>query len=347
MERCKHNMMVLACAHCRVQPKTAKLPVPHKGKMVHAATALDAERCRDEGFAVVHPKSGRERCGTIHLGEKTRFVHIDGAPMLWLIEQILESAPNLRTIQVIPSALRHMKPDSHLRLCNERGVQVVTGHIGHAWEGPRIITQQYEPQRQFLLSLSGDQKVLFEELRLMDFESVQMASRYFCLQDEPYVSQRILCDEFGCSAISAFSAKVASVIYYLDPTFEANERSVQLSDAMKRRVIALRPMLASAEVRAQVAKELGLSVLPKAFPLARLETFKEVLAAHRDGRFAALQHGHEGPHRALALRFGLDDLNAGVYRRLQEVGDLMGGITRERVRQLEARGLELLGIDED
>jgi DNA-directed RNA polymerase sigma subunit (sigma70/sigma32) len=46
------------------------------------------------------------------------------------------------------------------------------------------------------------------------------------------------------------------------------------------------------------------------------------------------------------FRFGLD-LEGGVYRTLQTVGDMIGGVTRERARQLEERALGALGILED
>ena len=59
----------------------------------------------------------------------------------------------------------------------------------------------------------------------------------------------------------------------------------------------------------------------------------EALSAQVDSVVGTL-HGREG--QAMRLRFGLDD---GVSRTLREAGLVMG-ITAERVRQLEAAGLE-------
>ena len=80
--------------------------------------------------------------------------------------------------------------------------------------------------------------------------------------------------------------------------------------------------------------------------MIRLELFGSILVALKNGRFASLAENHPKDHRVIWLRFGLDDLNAGVYRTLEEVGEIMN-LTRERVRQLEERGLTKLGLSED
>ena len=56
---------------------------------------------------------------------------------------------------------------------------------------------------------------------------------------------------------------------------------------------------------------------------------------------AALSSLSERERQALMLRYGLDEEAGGYRRTLSQVGVLLG-ITRERVRQLEARGLERL-----
>jgi hypothetical protein len=105
-------------------------------------------------------------------------------------------------------------------------------------------------------------------------------------------------------------------------------------------------MLASAEHRQRVVRELGVPNLAASFPLARVEVFAQVLAAVRDGRLAGMRHEQSRAHEALSLRFGLDQPDTPTYRTLLEVGEMMGGITRERVRQLEDRALRLIGVEE-
>lgn len=103
-------------------------------------------------------------------------------------------------------------------------------------------------------------------------------------------------------------------------------------------------MLASAERRVQLAKDLGVPCLAASFPLVRVDVFQRLIVAQRTGRLTALMLDHARDVEVLMRRFGLDDLQRPAYRTLSEIGEAMGGITRERVRQLEERGLGLLGI---
>jgi hypothetical protein len=84
--------------------------------------------------------------------------------------------------------------------------------------------------------------------------------------------------------------------------------------------------------------------IPKGLPIARFETYQELVRASLDGRLKLLSRSSEGQYRAITLRFGIFD---GSYRTLQLVGDSMGQITKERVRQLEEGALAILGISED
>lgn len=183
----------------------------------------------------------------------------------------------------------------------------------------------------------------------MRWDSALMTARYFCLDGEEYIPQRELCPMFGLAPIleHAISAYINGILYYLDGGFPANKRSRQMAAMLKRRVEKLRPLLKSAEQRQALAKELGLAALPANLPLARLDVLKELVAARRDGRLRALASSSQANFgRAIELRFGLDGSVPSTYRTLEEVGEEMGGITRERARQLEERALEILGISE-
>lgn len=348
MERCKHGLVIGSCATCRPQsPK--RLPRPSEEATVHAAGALNGERMMNEGFAVVRPSKGRDKCGAQYLDDKTTFVHIDGQPNLWAIEQILARAPNLKTIQVIPSMLRKLTPASHLRLCKERGVEVVGGHVGNPWGETRIVSPHFEKQRRFLAELAGEQKTLFEELLALGFEEVQIASSYFCLNGEEYKPQRVLAEEYGYnpSYTHYFSAKINAVLCYLDPNFSAADNAERIAKTMRERVVRLRPYLESEEQRRKLAEKLGIPKLATKFPLARLDVFEAILKAGKDGRLEKLRLEAQNDYQVIKLRFGLDDSTFGTYRTLDEVGKLMGDLSRERIRQLEERALAKLDISED
>ncbi|WKZ28625.1 MAG: sigma factor-like helix-turn-helix DNA-binding protein [Patescibacteria group bacterium] len=327
------------------------MPARSEVKTEFGNSAVNAKQLLQAGIHVVRPKFGKEDQSFRTLDDKVTFVHVDGAPMLWAVELVLERAPNLQTFQVLPSMHRRLHPDSALKLLAERGVAVQTGHVRPelAWEPGRIISKTYEPQRQFLLRLEGEQRTLFEELVAMRWDSALMTARYFCLDGEEYIPQRELCPMFGLAPIleHAISAYINGILYYLDGGFPANKRSRQMAAMLKRRVEKLRPLLKSAEQRQALAKELGLAALPANLPLARLDVLKELVAARRDGRLRALASSSQANFgRAIELRFGLDGSVPSTYRTLEEVGEEMGGITRERARQLEERALEILGISE-
>jgi len=247
--------------------------------------------------------------------------------------------------------LRYLHPEGAGKMLKERGVEVRTGHIRPdcAWEPGRNISKTFDPQRLFLLQLAGEQKALFEELIAMGFEAAAMTTRYFCLNGEDFLPQRVFCEMFGYSPRTNhnISAYINAVLYYLDPGFPANDRSKQMAANLKRKVEPLRLSIRSEEDRIRIAAELGLPRLPAKFPLARMDTLKQIIAARHAGQLDRLKADHENGWRAVTLRFGIAEDHASNYRTLDEVGTLMNGVTRERARQLEERGLALLGISVD
>jgi hypothetical protein len=264
--------------------------------------------------------------------------------MLWAIELILEKAPCLRKIQVIPSMYGHLRPESHLKLCADRGVEVVTGHIrpDRAWIEGENRSPFYKGQRSFFQNLQGEQKALWEELLAMNFESARMTARYFCLDNEVFISKRAIAEEYGYSLDGAMEAyrKINAVISYLDPTFEVAMDAKRFAPGIKMKVERLRKYLDSADRERLLLAELGLSSIPNGLPVSRFETYKELLKAGQEGK---LQRLPENQVRALDLRFGL---TSNTYLTLALVGELMK-LTRERVRQLEEQSLDLLGISHE
>lgn len=108
---CKHGIPEEWCATCA---EAKKPPV---------------EKIEVHGRAIVITKGTRNYEEAFnHLNETTVFVHIQGHPFLWAIERILAKAPNLKIIQVYPNLMWKLNPNSHLKICSQRGVQIVAGH---------------------------------------------------------------------------------------------------------------------------------------------------------------------------------------------------------------------------
>jgi len=315
-----------------------------------------------EGYAVVRTVKGRERSGIRDLGPETTFVHIDGMPMLWAIQGILENAPNLKTIQVVPSAYGHLNPENHLRLCEGRGVSVVKGYHRPelAWaEGQKRRGPQYEKQRAMFLNLGEDARVLFEELVRLGFEEALIVSRYFCLGGEPPIVQRMLAQEYGFADRDTYGTRISVRLYavmnYLDPRFEVNIESEGRSKAMRARVERTRAHIRDGadmeETQQVIAQLIGIDRLPQDMPLARYEILQALIEASRAQTLNGLAREHPRAHQAVVWRFGLElwDERSEIttYRTLANVGQIMGEITRERVRQLVEIALEQLGIASD
>ncbi|MDO8435253.1 MAG: hypothetical protein Q7S89_01045 [bacterium] len=353
VERCKHGTLALFCAFCQPpsEPPKDRRPVVRQDKTVFGVAALDADELERSGYVVIHTCKAEERDhhSFRDLGPETLFVHINGQPLLWAIEKILALAPNLKTIQVIPTMLRKFHPDSHLRLCRERGVEVRAGHHRPemAWEPGRIASPFYDHQQRFFEGLEGEQRALFDELLAMNFDAAVIVAQYFCLKGEKYVPQRILAEEYGFGNDERqVSMRINAIIIYLDPTFETGDRSKQFAEELKRRVERLRPLLESADMRRRLADELAIPKLPEKFPLSRLQVFREIVKARRDGRLDESMSVHQHSHRALKLRFGLEREVPTTYRRLREVAEILG-VTRQRAFQLEEEALKILGIKDE
>lgn len=354
-ETCRHGMNPAWCSYCKKesQPPEAKRKLVRQPAEKQEVTAFGSATVSSEdmnlvGWTVVHTIKGKENPEYSQLTNVTH-VHIQGPTYLWAFEKILANAPKLRQIQVIPCFYDRLRPDSHLRLCTERGVEVVRGHIrpDMAWEGERNISRFYQGQQRFFFNLQGEQKALWEELLAMGFTSAQMAARYFCLNGEDFLSQRVIGQQFGYNihdAIIVASRKINGVIAYLDPTFEASPDAQFTSRGLKRKVQILRGYFQAADREKQLADEVGVPSIPQGLPIARYQIYKELAAAQQSGQLGRLQSTKPDCVRALDLRFGL---TSGTYLTLERVGQLMDGITRERVRQLEEECLNLLGISHE
>lgn len=352
MAKCLHGMEAIFCARCSNPPPVRKPRIPVK------SLPSESERdpsdlpmgklMKDGGYAVVQVQRGRSCMDHFHVD--TTFVHINGHPYLWLIQALIEKGKNLKVIQVIPS-MHEMLGARTRMLCEEAGIIIQPGHHRPelAWDEHESRSPDFERQRQFLLNLKGEQKELFDEIVAMGFEYVLYAKRYFCLENEPRLSIRLLNKEWGLTLkqIHYSSGCNLAVLKYLDPSMEVGELSRLKAEALHRHVIRLRPYVQNLALRQDHAKRLGLPSLPERLPIARLPTLEALILAIGDGRMRKLLIRSARIHSILLARFGLfltNPLTIGSCRTLQDIGDAEN-LTRERVRQLEADGLEFLGIE--
>ncbi len=355
-ENCVHGLPSSWCSYCTPRQPTfqKKIPKATKTATLFGANAINSESVNEAGYVLVKTYHDKNHRTFERLNATTKLVHIDGYPFVWAIGLILERAPSVEVIQVIPSMHKKLTK-THFSQCEERHVRVVPGHYAPhlAWEDGRIVSPHYRWQKKFFSELAGEQKQLFDELLLMKAESAEIVARYFCLKGEHYVSQIQIGIEYGFAPTASghLSDLVKSVIRYLDPTFDAGLGGNRKANALKQRVERFRRnygeirelggvMSRLKEVIASIRPDI---VIPQDLPIARFETFEKLVTASTDGRLESLRKESENRYRTLALRFGIFD---GSYRTLQTVADLTGK-TRERVRQLEESGLAFLEIAED
>lgn len=348
-----------------MNPQPLRRPVHRSTTTLQGSAAVATSVLIGTGYAVVRTTRSKDpnRAMFNSLNSNTRFVHIVGYPFLWAVKEILNRAPNLKTLQVIPMMLPKMHPNSHLRLCKEHGVSVQAGHYKPelAWDDDEFRpTATYRAHEAFLRNLTGDQKVLFDELLLFGIMSAEITRRYFCLGGENPIALGVLGGEYGYGKESGqeqshrISSQIYAVLHYLDHSFEVNNRSTAIARNLERRVERLRSFLNSAAVtedtRQRIAQKIGLQSLPINFPLARVEILQGVIVAKRDGRFEQLRKSHPNHLQALELRLGVEGSGVSTYRTLEEVAHCISPdhiYTRERIRQFEERALDLLGIQEE
>lgn len=348
MPNCKHGIESSWCAFCNPKKDSRPIREPQhrSGTTVHGNGIKDVRAAYEAGYVVVST-SRRNKLSEATIDTDARFVHVVGHLFVWAAELMIKKMPHIHTIQVIPKMERTVS-ERIRQLCAERNIRIVTGHHRPecVWSEGENRSPYYRRQRAFLKGLEGEQRELLQELLCLGFEEAQLVARYFCLKDEPFLSQHDVAIEVDSPSDhdSVISSKINAVLRYLDPTFTAAENVLQTARAIQVRVQRLRSLLAEStsakEGRDAIAMRLGLELLPEELPLSRIDTFEAVLAAYRLPTFATLQRSHPREFGIVVMRYGLED---GKYTTLQHIGNDLG-LTRERIRQLEKEAFLLLGI---
>lgn len=286
-------------------------------------------------------------CGAEHLTPMTRFVHIDGFPRVWAITLILEKCPNLETIRVAPWATQFCFTARNLTILQARGVQLISGYYkpkSRTHGQPR--SQSYTRRRHFFHTLNGERKALFEELLSLGSKEARLASRYYCLRGEEYRALHSFAKELGyCSSQTDFlSVMISGLMHYLDPSIEVRQGAARTARRLRREVAKKRPKLHQHIIQKRVMHEFGLRSWPHKLPHRQVKLFHSVLDARRTGQLQELQRKNRLAYQALIFRFGLEQLEPRTFRTRHQVGQLLGGIPRMRLRLLERRALKQLGI---
>lgn len=351
MATCIHGGDPRWCAICngsllRKKAEAAKKRKPKHTKQaqsVRSSGAVKKSPVIRNGEVIVITKQ-RDHRSWNDVTKDTVLVHFSGIPLLWAVEKVLEKAPNLKVLQIIPSSVRWIN-DPHRELLRERGVELRLGHWRpeNAWKKLRVPPNF--PQRQaFLMELEGEQKELFEELLLLGFPEAEMASQYYCLDGEELVTQEDIGSQYGyekATAVNQANRHINGVLRYLDPTFETSRDAMAKAEAIKNRVAKFRVLAADQAVRVEELKKLRLSEsdLPKELPWARLEIFAAVRELYKSKQLARKLRDKRKAD-VLIRRFGLE---SGVCETLLTIGNSYG-VTRERVRQVESQALSKLGL---
>ncbi len=270
------------------------------------------------------------------LGPETTRVHIHGYPFLWAIKLILQKAPNLRTIQVIPPMIEEMR--RYQGLCQEHEVKIIEGRLKKGWGKRKYCPKNYQQYREFFFNLKGRKRDLFRALILMGFKEAIITSRYLCLKGEGYLSQRVIAQKYSLYRNGEVSRIVKALIHYFDPSFKVGKNSEATARQIAWRIKKIKSLLIP---NAIIAERLNMPRFPDGLSLSRLDTYKAVLIALRDGRIATLEKEDKRAFQVLSLRFGLAD---GICLKLQEIAGLMGFNNITRPRQLEMRALKKLSI---
>lgn len=352
-EKCKHGILKSWCALCNPKPSKIRSPHHRASHTVHGQASLSRPKLYAYKQAIVKTAGpGSIKGRPIEFSHNIELVHINGHPFLWAINQIIQQAPKVKVIRVIPSKLRSISKSTQA-LCRKNGIDITVGHWAPhlAWADRRNISIYYQGHRDFLLNLDGEQKKMFDELIMFNFRSAQMAARYFCLANEEFIYQRQVGDLFGLPtsvSLSDMSIRIYSVLHYIDPTFDVTADARVKALSIQNKITKLRKAVESAHKNQEKLAAIMASTqrpIPAGIPAAYIDIYEEIAIAYGSKEMEFLRDSPKKRYRmiykALLCRYGLI---SNRFTTLRQAGALLD-LSCERIRQLEEEGLGLLSID--
>lgn len=341
MSRCKHGIEETYCTLCN--PALNRFQRNEQLQRICRKPTSLGKKNQVDSLVVIHAK--KDHWTFQNLDEYTKIVHIHGHPFVWLIKKILEKAPNVRKIQLIPKMMPKLN-ESHFQLCQNNGIEIVYGHAQpHSiWNFNHMCgREEYNIQHKFFQNLNGEQKKKFDELLYFGFDSAEMAQEYFLAESDSLPTQQEIAEQYGYKTNQGVNYKIQAITKYLYPDFICGKMAQQHALVLCEKVGRLKEQSWRETAQRELIMKVGSATLPQGIPLCRISMYQKILDAYTNGTVQHILKSYPSCLKVILLRFGFDAKHS-PYRTLQEVGNLMD-LTRERIRQLEERALKLLKIE--
>lgn len=315
----------------------------------------DAPELPSSGLLLVHSK--REHPSHLGLRPGVVAVYINGYPYLWIIELILQRAPDVRRIQVAPCELVNVHAN-HRAACAARCVELVVGRgprgggraggrRGRVWEDGKLRGgAKYSADRKFLMELSGDQRALLDELLAYGVKEAEMALRYYAVRGSAKgVTQRRVAAAYGIHPNTACD-NVQGVLRYLDPNHPTGVSAQEVASRLAGRIARIRRETAQQETDQLLATEPG-KLLPETTLLSQYQVHAAqgpewlLEQAELFGRLDKILETLPLRTRfILEMRFGFYGIEA-----TQGVVGALLGLTKAAIWALEVEGMKRLRRD--
>ncbi|MBI4281210.1 hypothetical protein HY625_00125 [Candidatus Uhrbacteria bacterium] len=294
---------------------------------------------KDVVYANVYSRRGPHHESILALTPATQIVHVNGRATLLVVRAILEHAPHVQCIEIIPRVMPSVSAQARA-FCRQHSITITPGHFNPnlVWNETR--SRWFHQKQKFFRDLQGETKKRWEELLFLEISAALLTERYFCLHGEEFLPQDVLAAQYG---FSQGSYCVNGVIFYLNPRAPAGATAKVIARSIGRLVEKLRPHSQFLQARRRIEKEFGAAVIPENIALAGIPDFEIALRARKDGRLGLLETHDPKAYCALALRFGLDE-TPHCYRTYQEVVRVMVGRSPQHAHQLVRRALKKLRV---
>ncbi len=280
-----------------------------------------------------------------NLHPETERVHIVGHAPTWLLTELIERLPQLKEIELSPSADVSLRNDMRL-LLRSRGINttvryVLTDRI------PNVRTNKgHERTRSLLQELTGPILKRLEYLLSIKYEPAEIFLRYYGLQGYEPTSQAHLVRRYNYPNQQKLSRHIKAVLHFINPAHPvhraAQRSALQLTKQFKA-VQEQKKRERQKNLIDRLVAQLRRETLtkPTAVPIRYLKMLQTIKRANESGRLDKLLISYPRRAEMLLLRFGLHLAHPPVFRSYDMVAAMLG-ITRQCVQQLTTQALNFL-----